>query len=67
MSDLVQEATLARENAVAPFSKYKVGAALRTAEHWISERRTLWERRLDRLGDYLAELPPETPDEGASR
>src|SRR5216117_2069954 len=23
--------------------------ALRTAEHWIAERRTQWERRLDRL------------------
>ncbi len=30
-------------------------AALRTAESWISERRTLVERRLDRLGEYLAE------------
>jgi DNA-binding transcriptional ArsR family regulator len=30
-------------------------AALRTAEQWINERRTRWERRLDRLGDYLAE------------
>jgi DNA-binding transcriptional ArsR family regulator len=30
-------------------------AALRTAEQWISERRTNWERRLDRLGDFLAE------------
>ena len=30
-------------------------AALRTAEQWISERRAGWERRLDRLGDYLAE------------
>jgi DNA-binding transcriptional ArsR family regulator len=30
-------------------------AALRQAEHWISERRALWERRLDRLGEYLAE------------
>ena len=29
-------------------------AALRSAEAWIAERRTLWERRLDRLGDYLA-------------
>jgi DNA-binding transcriptional ArsR family regulator len=29
-------------------------ATLSSAEHWISERRTLWERRLDRLGDYLA-------------
>jgi DNA-binding transcriptional ArsR family regulator len=27
---------------------------LRTAETWITERRTLDERRLDRLGDYLA-------------
>jgi DNA-binding transcriptional ArsR family regulator len=27
---------------------------LRTAEHWITERRTSWERRLDRLGEYLA-------------
>lgn len=30
--------------------------ALRSAEDWISERRTLWERRLDRLGDILAEM-----------
>jgi len=29
-------------------------AALRSAESWISERRSLWERRLDNLGDYLA-------------
>ena len=27
--------------------------ALRSAESWIAGRRTLWERRLDRLGDYL--------------
>lgn len=27
---------------------------LRSAEHWISERRALVERRLDRLGEYLA-------------
>ena len=33
--------------------------ALRAAEHWISERRTSWERRLDRLGDYLAGQPTE--------
>jgi cytidine deaminase len=32
MLDLVDEARKARENAVAPFSKFKVGAALRTAE-----------------------------------
>jgi DNA-binding transcriptional ArsR family regulator len=38
-------------------------AALRTAERWIAERRTSWERRLDRLGDYLAEHP-ESPGRG---
>lgn len=26
---------------------------------WLDERRTLWERRLDRLGDLLAESDPE--------
>jgi DNA-binding transcriptional ArsR family regulator len=29
--------------------------ALRAAERWISERRTVWEESLDRLGAYLAE------------
>jgi DNA-binding transcriptional ArsR family regulator len=34
-------------------------AVLRSAEDWISERRTAWERRLDKLGDYLAEQPDD--------
>jgi DNA-binding transcriptional ArsR family regulator len=34
-------------------------AGLSAAEKWISDRRSMWERRLDRLGDLLAE-----PDEG---
>jgi len=38
-------------------------AALRSAEHWISERRTLVERRLERLGEYLAETA-DLPDTG---
>jgi DNA-binding transcriptional ArsR family regulator len=29
--------------------------ALRRAEDWIAERRATWERRLDRLADYLGE------------
>jgi DNA-binding transcriptional ArsR family regulator len=28
---------------------------LRPAEQWLIERRLMWERRLDRLGEYLAE------------
>lgn len=35
--------------------------ALSLAEQWIDARRTGWERRLDRLGEYLAE--PEDPDQ----
>jgi DNA-binding transcriptional ArsR family regulator len=32
-------------------------SVLRDAEQWIVQRRTTWERRLDRLGDYLTEPP----------
>jgi DNA-binding transcriptional ArsR family regulator len=38
-------------------------AALRMAEQWITERRTSWERRLDLLGEYLAEHPEEPQEE----
>jgi DNA-binding transcriptional ArsR family regulator len=44
--------------------------ALRSAEAWISERRGLWERRLDQLGGYLADagggMPPEAGDDRGS-
>jgi DNA-binding transcriptional ArsR family regulator len=38
-------------------------AALRSAESWLAERRTMVERRLDRLGQYLAETAGQ-PDTG---
>src|SRR3982074_3170870 len=34
--------------------------ALRTAEQWIAARRSLWERRLHPLGEYLAAHPDES-------
>jgi DNA-binding transcriptional ArsR family regulator len=37
--------------------------ALRTVEQWITERRIVWENRLDRLGRYLADHPEE-PGQG---
>jgi DNA-binding transcriptional ArsR family regulator len=37
--------------------------ALQSAEDWIADRRSGWERRLDRLGAYLA-ASPEQPDLG---
>lgn len=41
--------------------------ALRTAERWISERRAFWERRLDRLGELLAEQPDMSGRRAAHR
>lgn len=41
-------------------------AALGSAESWITERRTLIERRLDRLGAYLARTADQ-PDADAHR
>jgi predicted ArsR family transcriptional regulator len=40
-------------------------ATLRSAERWISDRRTLTERRLDRLGEYLAETAGSPDSETA--
>ena len=38
-------------------------AAMQSVEQWISDRRLEWERRLDRLGAFLAETAVES-DEG---
>ena len=38
--------------------------ALSLAEQWIEARRSEWERRLDRLGDYLATLNQQGEDNG---
>jgi DNA-binding transcriptional ArsR family regulator len=38
-------------------------ATMRSAEQWMSDRRTIWERKLDRLGEYLAETA-DSPDTG---
>lgn len=32
---------------------------LTTVQDWITERQAMWERRLDRLGDYLAAHPEQ--------
>jgi DNA-binding transcriptional ArsR family regulator len=36
-------------------------SALSFAEQWIGQRRADWERRLDRLGDYLKQFPEGDP------
>jgi DNA-binding transcriptional ArsR family regulator len=39
--------------------------ALSLVEQWINARRTEWERRLDRLGDYLEDLKKQGDDNGS--
>ena len=38
-------------------------SALSPAEQWINARRTQWERRLDRLGSYLASVSQKESDD----
>ncbi len=40
--------------------------ALQATERWINARRNAWERRLDRLGEYLAAHPDEGDAGGQS-
>jgi DNA-binding transcriptional ArsR family regulator len=59
---VLEESGLVRTEKVGRVRTCRIEpTALRTAEDWISERRIGWERRLDRLGDYLAEQPDD-PD-----
>jgi DNA-binding transcriptional ArsR family regulator len=39
--------------------------ALHQAEQWINDRRATWERRLDRLGEYLKTLENEGDHDGS--
>jgi DNA-binding transcriptional ArsR family regulator len=39
---------------------------LGTAERWIEDRRSMWEKRLDRLDEYLA-AHPEAPKKGSRK
>jgi DNA-binding transcriptional ArsR family regulator len=40
--------------------------ALSQAERWVNARRVEWEKRLDRLGDYLKTLDTEGDHDGSS-
>ena len=65
---VLERSGLVRSHKVGRVRTYRFEpAALRTAEQWISERRTSWERRLDRLGDYLTESGGEPADPADDR
>jgi DNA-binding transcriptional ArsR family regulator len=62
---VLESSGLVRSRKVGRVRTCRIEAsALRTAERWIARRRSEWERRLDRLGDYLDATQPkdETPE-----
>ena len=57
---VLEASGLIRSQKVGRVRTCRLGeAALGSAERWITERRATWERRLDRLGQYLDETAPE--------
>jgi DNA-binding transcriptional ArsR family regulator len=55
---VLEESGLVRSQKVGRVRTCQVEPrALGAAERWISERRGIWEQRLDRLGTFLAEHP----------
>jgi DNA-binding transcriptional ArsR family regulator len=56
---VLEQSGLVRSQKVGRVRTCRIEAqALQSAERWISERRASWEKRLDRLGDFLAETDP---------
>jgi DNA-binding transcriptional ArsR family regulator len=57
---VLQECDLVESEKVGRVRTCRVRpTTMRQAESWIAERRAEWERRLDRLGEFLAENPDE--------
>ena len=65
---MLEDSGLVQSNKVGRVRTCRIDAkALSLAETWISRRRAEWERRLDRLGDYLEVLKKEGHDDGSSK
>jgi len=63
---VLEEAGLVRSSKIGRVRTCAVEpGALSLAEQWISARRTEWERRLDRLGEYLKMLDEEEANDGS--
>ncbi len=59
---VLEGAGLVRSHKSGRVRTYRlVAAPLRQAEDWLTRQRTLWERRLDQLDDYVTQLEEERP------
>jgi DNA-binding transcriptional ArsR family regulator len=53
---VLQECSLVRSEKIGRTRLCRLEpAGLRAVEQWVSDRRTRWERKFDRLGDLLAD------------
>ncbi len=60
---VLEESGLVRSHKVGRVRTCRIDpVALSRAEQWINQRRIEWERRLDRLGDYLETLKQDGDD-----
>ena len=63
---VLEEAGLVRSHKVGRVRTCAIEPkALSQAEQWINTRRIEWEKRLDRLGDYLKSLEAEGDGDGS--
>lgn len=59
---VLETSGLVRSQKIGRVRTYElVPERLRFAEDWLTQQRTLWERRLDQLDAYLATMKEDTP------
>lgn len=59
---ILEKSGLVRSTKVGRVRTYRlVPSRLESAEHWLSQQRSLWERRLDQLDAHLATMKEEEP------
>ena len=55
--DVLENCGLVRSRKAGRVRTYRLAPQpLKTAEQWMSKQRSLWERRLDQLDDYLTTM-----------
>jgi DNA-binding transcriptional ArsR family regulator len=65
---VLENSGLVRSQKIGRVRTCRIDAAtLGKAERWINERRSEWERRLDRLGDYLDTLKNQGDRHGKNK
>lgn len=58
---VLEQSGLVRSHKEGRVRTYEiVPERMKVAENWLSRQRTLWERRLDQLDDYLMKMKQET-------